>query len=53
MLLKTPRQYTLLSGERAVLYRLRTMTEAEFEALPFGSEDFGESSCTPPDRRPA
>ena len=31
-------RHTLLSGERAVLYRLRTMTEAEFEALPFGSE---------------
>lgn len=25
-------------GERAILYRLRTMTEADFEALPFGSE---------------
>ena len=25
-------------GERAVLARLRTMTDAEFEALPFGSE---------------
>ena len=30
--------HTLLSGQRAILYRLRTMTEAEFEALPFGSE---------------
>jgi len=30
--------HTLQAGERAVLYRLRTMTEAEFEALPFGSE---------------
>lgn len=25
-------------GEKAVLYRLRTMTDADFEALPFGSE---------------
>lgn len=30
--------HTLEAGERAVLGRLRTMTEAEFEALPFGSE---------------
>ena len=30
--------HTLQAGERAVLYRLRTMTEAEFEVLPFGSE---------------
>ena len=30
--------HTLQAGERAVLYRLRTMTEAEFAALPFGSE---------------
>ena len=30
--------HTLDAGERAVLYRLRTMTEAEFEALPYGSE---------------
>lgn len=25
-------------GEKAIIYRLRTMTEAEFEALPYGSE---------------
>ncbi len=25
-------------GEKAVLYRLKTMTDAEFEALPYGSE---------------
>ena len=25
-------------GETAILYRLRTMTDAEFEALPYGSE---------------
>lgn len=25
-------------GEKAILYRLRTMTEAEFQALPYGSE---------------
>ena len=30
--------YTLAAGERAVLGRLRTMTDAEFENLPFGSE---------------
>lgn len=31
-------QHRMAWGERAVLARLRTMTEAEFEALPFGSE---------------
>ena len=30
--------HTLALGERAVLARLRTMTDAEFEALPYGSE---------------
>lgn len=30
--------HLLESGEKAVLYRLRTMTDEEFEALPFGSE---------------
>ncbi len=30
--------HTLQAGERAILAKLRTMTEAEFEALPFGSE---------------
>ena len=30
--------HTLQDGERAVLARLRTMTDAEFEVLPFGSE---------------
>lgn len=30
--------HTLAYGEKAVLYRLRTMSEADFEALPFGSE---------------
>ena len=30
--------HSIGAGERAVLARLRTMTEAEFEALPFGSE---------------
>ena len=30
--------HTLPAGERAILARLRTMTDAEFEALPFGSE---------------
>ena len=30
--------HTLQAGESAILYRLRTMTDAEFEALPYGSE---------------
>ena len=30
--------HTTAAGERALLYRLRTMTDAEFEALPYGSE---------------
>lgn len=30
--------HTLASGERAILAKLRTMTDAEFEAIPFGSE---------------
>ncbi|MGM9668799.1 MAG: nucleotidyltransferase family protein [Faecousia sp.] len=30
--------HTLSAGEKAVLYRLRTMTEPEFAALPYGSE---------------
>ena len=30
--------HALQAGERAILGRLRTMTEAEFEALPYGSE---------------
>lgn len=30
--------HTLSAGERAVLMKLRTMTEGEFEALPYGSE---------------
>lgn len=30
--------HSLEAGERAVLARLRTMTEEEFEALPYGSE---------------
>lgn len=30
--------HALAYGERAILYRLRTMTEVDFEALPFGSE---------------
>ena len=31
-------QHSLAYGEGAILARLRTMTEAEFEALPYGSE---------------
>ena len=30
--------HTLAAGERMILSRLRTMTDAEFEAVPFGSE---------------
>jgi len=30
--------HSLAAGERAILAKLRTMTDAEFEALPFGSE---------------
>ena len=31
-------RHTLEQGQKAILYRLRTMTDAEFEALPYGSE---------------
>ncbi len=31
-------RHSLEAGERAILYRLRTMEDAEFEALPYGSE---------------
>ena len=37
-LLKDASIHTLEAGERAILGRLRTMSEAEFEALPYGSE---------------
>ena len=30
--------HTLAAGEQAILYRLRTMSDTEFEALPYGSE---------------
>ena len=30
--------HILSAGEKAILYRLRTMADAEYEALPFGSE---------------
>lgn len=30
--------HNLAAGEQAILYRLQTMTDAEFEALPYGSE---------------
>ena len=30
--------HSLAAGERAILGKLRTMTDAEFEALPYGSE---------------
>ena len=30
--------HTLAAGERAILMKLRTMTDGEFEALPYGSE---------------
>lgn len=31
-------KHRLNAGEKAMLYRLRTMTDSEFEALPYGSE---------------
>ena len=31
-------RHTLAQGEKAILCRLRTMTDEEFEALPYGSE---------------
>ena len=30
--------HTLQHGQQAILYRLRTMTDSEFEALPYGNE---------------
>ena len=36
--LKNAPVHTLKAGERAMLARLRTMSDAEFEALPYGSE---------------
>lgn len=30
--------HSLNEGEKAILYRVRTMSDAEFEALPYGSE---------------
>jgi len=30
--------HTIAAGERAILARLRTMTDAEFQSLPYGSE---------------
>ena len=30
--------HSLAAGERAILHRLRTMTDADFETLPYGSE---------------
>lgn len=35
---RTAPRYDIITGERAWLARLRSMSEAEFEALPFGSE---------------
>lgn len=37
-LYKTAPLHSLSAGERAVLYRLRTMTDDEFKVLPYGSE---------------
>lgn len=31
-------QYCLRNGEKSILYRLRTMSDSEFELLPYGSE---------------
>lgn len=35
---RNARLHTLEAGERAVLSKLRTMTDLEFEAIPYGSE---------------
>ncbi len=37
-LCKTAPRYSLAAGERAMLARLRSLTQAEFETLPYGSE---------------
>lgn len=37
-MLEDARLHSTAAGEKAILARLRSMTEAEFEALPFGSE---------------
>ena len=37
-LFETAPLHSLAAGERAILAKLRTMTDAEFEALPYGSE---------------
>lgn len=37
-LFRDARLHSLAAGERSMLARLRTMTDAEFEALPYGSE---------------
>ena len=37
-LFQNAKLHALDAGERAILTRLRTMTDAEFEAIPFGSE---------------
>lgn len=37
-LLENAPMHRLEHNEKAILYRLRTMTETEFEALPYGSE---------------
>lgn len=35
---ETASLHTITAGERAILSKLRTMTDTEFEALPYGSE---------------
>ena len=37
-LFQTAPRHTLLAGQRAILGKLRWMSDAEFEALPYGSE---------------
>lgn len=37
-LLQNAPLHSLENGEKAILYRLRTMTDGDFEALPYGSE---------------
>lgn len=38
VLLKNAPLHAVFGAEKAILYRLRTMSEADFEALPYGSE---------------
>ncbi len=44
--------HSLAAGERAVLARLRTMTDREFEACPSAGRGCGANSCTPAAGKP-